>query len=35
MEEIEIQTTFNDDANMNESIEGGDENVQDTENITE
>lgn len=34
-EEREIQTTFNDDPNMNECIEGGDEDVQDTEDTTE
>lgn len=30
----DLQTTFNEDENMNE-IEGGDVNVQDTEDITE
>lgn len=34
MDDLDIQTTFNDDDNMNE-IEGGDIDVQDTENITE
>lgn len=34
-EEIEIQTTFNDDPDMNEIIEGGDTDVQDTEDTTE
>jgi hypothetical protein len=36
-EEFEVQTTFNDDADMNEDveIEGGDEDVQDTDDITE
>ena len=34
-EEMEIQTTFNEDEDMNEFIEGGDEDVQDTEDITE
>jgi len=34
MEEIEIQTTFN-EFDVNEELEGGDEDVQDTENITE
>ncbi len=33
--ELEIQTTFNEDENMNEFIEGGDVDVQDTNNITE
>ena len=33
--EIEIQTTFNEDENMNELIEGGDVDVQNTDNITE
>ena len=36
MEEFEIQTTFNEDMNMNEElVEGGDTDVQDTDNITE
>ena len=30
----DLQTTFNEDENMNE-IEGGDVDVQDTEDITE
>lgn len=30
----DLQTTFNEDENMNE-IEGGDVNVQDTEDIAE
>ncbi len=34
-EEIEIQTTFNEDENMNEFVEGGDEDVQDTKDVTE
>lgn len=34
-EEIEIQTTFNEDENMNEFVEGGDTDVQDTEDTTE
>ena len=34
-EEFEIQTTFNEDENMNEFVEGGDEDVQDTEDVTE
>ena len=34
-EEMEIQTTFNEDENMNELVEGGDEDVQDTEDTTE
>lgn len=34
-EEMEIQTTFNEDKNMNEFVEGGDEDVQDTEDVTE
>lgn len=34
MEEFEIQITFNEE-DVNEVIEGGDENVQDTENVTE
>ena len=36
MEEFEIQTTFNEDENMNEElVEGGDTDVQDTDDITE
>lgn len=34
-EEMEIQTTFNEDEDMNEFVEGGDEDVQDTEDVTE
>lgn len=33
-EELEVQTTFNEN-DVNEIIEGGDENVQDTEDTTE
>jgi len=33
-EDFEVQTTFN-DMNVNEEVEGGDSNVQDTEDTTE
>jgi len=34
--EQEVQTTFNEDENMNEVlVEGGDTDVQDTEDVTE
>ena len=34
--EKEVQTTFNEDENMNEVlVEGGDTDVQDTEDVTE
>lgn len=40
MEDFEIQTTFNEDKNMNEELteeltEGGDTDVQDTEDTSE
>jgi len=36
MEEFEIQDTFNEDLEMNEElVEGGDIDVQDTDDITE
>lgn len=35
-EDFEVQTTFNEDENMNEVlVEGGDTDVQDTEDVTE
>lgn len=34
MEEFEIQTTFN-EFDVNEELEGGDNDVQDTEDVTE
>lgn len=34
MEEFEIQTTFNEN-DVNEIVEGGDVDVQDTEDVTE